>query len=1340
MCFSRQRRTPKLVFGVITYLCLGLASIVGVADVVGTGDGKIHIIPTLSSPSVKNGGTLTISAVVKAEAGIREVVADLGGVETIRLSPSEQTGNEFDKKQTLGLFTAEWIAHDLEEKVYCVSIKVTDLTDHVFVDQSLTFSDPAAGITSPGSTDYPDAGLRQTGFTSLPTNIDFSSGVIDATNGYAYFGTFSYPGRVVKVNLDTGETVGAVSLNYGEDVLTSAVIDASAGYAYFGTYYPNPGRVIKVALGAGDTPPTRVGAITLNAGEYPLPSAVIDPSAGYAYFGTDTYPGQVVKIALGAGSTPPTRVSSVTLLSDEFRLRSAAIDTTNGYAYFGAFAVPGKVVKIALGSGSNPPTRVGRLTLLSGDGSITDAAAIDTANGYAYFGTDTSPGKVVKVSLGVGANLPTRVGALTLGSGEQGIQSAVLDLSTGYGYFGLSTNPSKVVKVALGAGSNPPSRVAAADYPLGYGGFEAGVIDPAHGYAYFGDSRNPAGVAKVLLGVGSNPPVFEDRFICYGGENSLSCAVIDATAGYVYFGTCTSSPSNIVKVAWRGYPDPRRIGAVTMNQDEPLRCAVIDPSAGYAYFGTETFPGKVIKVALGVGDDPPSRIGTLTLGSGEDYLQSAVIDVEAGYAYFGTGTSPGQVVKVALGSGSNPPTRVDSLTLDTDENWLGSAVIDPAQGYAYFGTEFSNVVVKVALGAGPASPTRIGAATLDPNEDGLSSAVIDPAARYAYFSAGYSPSYIVKIALGAGANPPYRVGAVTLDPDEISVRSAIINPDNGCAYFGTWTSPGRVVKVGLGVGDDPPTRKGGFQVLYGYENLECAVFDSLYGHALFGTLDSPAQVIQLHTTIQNAIRMTKLNLSESAILNDIRFYSHVADGNVRLGIYQQTGNTLDLLWESASLVNSASADWLIAPIASGTPSSLSLPPDTYWLAWQTNSLKDVAGYAQGSPGDGLSYPNNYGAFLSNINVSSCESSSAQWSLYITYDVPTPTNTSTPTNTYTPSSTPTQTDTATVTSTPTETPIPTDTPTFTNTDTPTVTPTPTITDTPTMTSTSTPTFTPTSTMEPDIDVSTALLEFGFRNAGNGPTTPKTVIITNVGNATLEIMVPPTIMGPDSAHFHITDGFEMASLIPGATHPVSIIFDPLSWGLKSAYLQIMSTDPDEPEVNVDVSGSGTEEFIPTDTFLVTPDLGATIQSCTYSERRPQLVIQPGDFTPGPDVEVQIGDPEGSPPNSTFFSFNLDDSRIAVEQTLSLCLPFYESDFSGLLTFTGDFATDEAMVRDQLQVYEYIDPDVYHPVLPASSYDVSRIDEVTGEWRLCVEVSSFSTYGVAEQGLYVDTWDVY
>ena len=59
-------------------------------------------------------------------------------------------------------------------------------------------------------------------------------------------------------------------------------------------------------------------------------------------------------------------------------------------------------------------TRVAALTLNTGEDGGLFSAVIDTANGFAYFGTWTSPGIVVKVRL----SDFTRVAALTL-NGER---------------------------------------------------------------------------------------------------------------------------------------------------------------------------------------------------------------------------------------------------------------------------------------------------------------------------------------------------------------------------------------------------------------------------------------------------------------------------------------------------------------------------------------------------------------------------------------------------------------------------------------------------------------------------------------------------------------------------------------------------------------------------------------------------------------------------------------------------------------------------------------------------------------------------------------------------------
>jgi len=879
-------------------------------EAIGSGDGRIHVIPSIAPYSLKNGETLTVTAIVRSERPVASVTADLAGLATVTLQPNQRLGG-VSAEGTTGIWTAEWVASGLEEKVYAATLTVTDTTGHSWTDHSLTFSDPAAGHSTPGTTAYPRGEMKRLGAETLPNESDLGCVVMDPVSGYAYFGTGTSPGRVVKVALGSSSNpptrVGSITLQAGEDYLRCAVIDTANGYAYFGSGYafpggrvvkvalgvgsnpptrvgalilqPDedrlacavidtangyayfgretyndgvPGRVIKVALGAGSNPPTRVGALTLDAGEDRLLSAVIDAASGYAYFGTNTIPGRVVKISLGEGSNPPTRVGSVTLGVDENALISAVIDPAKGYAYFGTNTIPSRVVKVSLGNDDDPPTRVGSTILNAGEDSLW-RAVIDVASDYAYFASYTIPGRVVKVSLGSGSNLPTRIGAISLNGDEDRLYSAAIDATNGYAYFGTNTSPGRVVKVALEEGSNPPTRAGGLTLVYGEAVFTSAVIDPDNGYAYFGSDTSPGRVVKMALGGGSNPPTRVGAVTLEAGEERLKSAVIDAANGYAYFGSDTL-PGRVIKVALgQGNGPPTRVGAVTLDTGEnSLYSAVMDPANGYAYFGTMTSPGRVVKVALGEGSTPPTRAGALTLEAGEGSFGCAVIDTANGYAYFGRlgyylDSVPGHIVKVALGEGSKPPTRVGAVTLESDENSLGCAVIDPANGYAYFGTLVSTTVstpgrvVKVALGEGSSPPMRAGAVTLEAGETLLTCAVIDPSKGYACFgvSRGSGPSRVVKVALGNGSNPPTRTGALTLDADEQYLYSAVIDPANGCAYVATSgrysnRSLERVVKVSLGSAANPFERTGAVTFKYGVASMTCAVVDAANGYAYFG--------------------------------------------------------------------------------------------------------------------------------------------------------------------------------------------------------------------------------------------------------------------------------------------------------------------------------------------------------------------------------------------------------------------------------------------------------------------------------------------------------------------------
>ncbi|HWY28100.1 MAG TPA: hypothetical protein VNW25_02460, partial [Candidatus Sulfotelmatobacter sp.] len=117
-------------------------------------------------------------------------------------------------------------------------------------------------------------------------------------------------------------------------------------------------------------------------------------------------------------------------------LSAAVIDSANGFAYFGTSegVIPAAILKIRLAD----LTLAATLPLNPGEFSV--GAAVMDSNGFAYFGIrapsfpPVSPGSVVKVRLSDFA----RVGTLNLGSVPGGayIQSAVIDSHSGLAYFG----------------------------------------------------------------------------------------------------------------------------------------------------------------------------------------------------------------------------------------------------------------------------------------------------------------------------------------------------------------------------------------------------------------------------------------------------------------------------------------------------------------------------------------------------------------------------------------------------------------------------------------------------------------------------------------------------------------------------------------------------------------------------------------------------------------------------------------------------------------------------------------------------------------------------------------
>jgi hypothetical protein len=179
-----------------------------------------------------------------------------------------------------------------------------------------------------GTGNNPPTRVGSITFPAGEDHLDFAA--IDTSTGYAYLGTSftgavledTTPGKIVKVRLNPGNMtptrIGSITVP--PKYFTSGGIDPNTHFLYIGNDLTFPAsHVLQVATGQGDTLPTLVDTIQLTpgtthytfatrphspdptlAGEIYIQSGVIDPTAGYLYFGTDTQPGQIIKVAIPA--------------------------------------------------------------------------------------------------------------------------------------------------------------------------------------------------------------------------------------------------------------------------------------------------------------------------------------------------------------------------------------------------------------------------------------------------------------------------------------------------------------------------------------------------------------------------------------------------------------------------------------------------------------------------------------------------------------------------------------------------------------------------------------------------------------------------------------------------------------------------------------------------------------------------------------------------------------------------------------------------------------------------------------------------------------------------------
>ena len=398
---------------------------------------------------------------------------------------------------------------------------------------------------------------------------------------YAYYGTHTRPGRIVKVDLATLTVVGAIDLFLGEDYLASVVTDGT--HAYFGTI-TSPGRVIKVLLDGGTCASgvacgglERVGAIELQSGEDELWTAISDGT--YALFGAYVDPGVLVRIrmdgatcAVGATCGGMERVDALAFGPTSGPGYPWPAIVESGFAYVGLYMSPAQIVKIDLAS----RTVVGVIELPAGD---EWPASVVSDGTHAYFGTDTGPGRVIKVQLdgatcaaGVTCGGMEHVASVPLDPGEDHLYAAAhIGASV---YFTTYTDPGRVVQLDAAT----MTRVGALGLAAGESYLTPGLVNGSS--LLFGTDTTPGRVVEVRIvdvsGRSTRPEATS------GDGPTVACEPSPARAGEVV--TCEVSG---------GHPDSEILWRAAHNPTIAEAGVMIGPD------GSGTFSFRVPVAALG---------------------------------------------------------------------------------------------------------------------------------------------------------------------------------------------------------------------------------------------------------------------------------------------------------------------------------------------------------------------------------------------------------------------------------------------------------------------------------------------------------------------------------------------------------------------------------------------------------------------------------------------------------------------------------------------------------------------------------------------------------------------
>lgn len=861
-----------------------------------------------------------------------------------------------------------------------------------------------AGLSTPGTTAYVDPGFRKIGYVQdMQPPRTVVSAAYDQGSGAVVLCQRGDLGLGHVTRIEPG--VGAAAPGRGPSALLQwsdwnpvcAVIDPAGGRIFVGTH-SEPPRIIKFETGSGMQQPRRLSTLVLQPGETLGAGAVVDPTGEYAYFPTAA---GLLKVALGVGDAPMTRIGITPGMG---AVPVGLVDPATRHAFFAA--APRTVYKFSLGTGSALPTLLGTLTLDATE-STPQAGVLDSAGGHAYIGMGWN--RVVKVALGAGDALPTRVGAVDVPGGE--FVGAVLDPDHPVAHFVRAAssypNPHRITSVAIGAGSAPPSAIGDLSLPNTGSKPTRAVLLPGTRYllATFADS-----VSKFDLGDGSGSPSLVSSGVINEDNGYTWLAGIDKKWGYAYYLNSDyfyGISSRLLKVRLGGPSDPpRRVGALMLDDADPMtRTLAVDEEGGYIYVGTNDDPARVLKIRIGEGDDPGEVVSEFSLLPADDYAWDIQVDQTHGHLYILAGGAqgwppPSKVIKYSLGVGDAAPTRLGECVLN-DDIWgahllldpVGQQILIPCNSLSFL----DNGMHVMKMGSGDNPPTYFGVTQEGVQFNYVSEWMrhfVDAAGRRAYLTLDDPSQTILKYDLGDGSSLPTFIGATPTAASSWAFGSRIgenwiFDQAEGKGYlsFNPDGSEGfpAMAKLHLGALNDPVSLEATIVHNGPDDIVDGGVHDATNGvaHYIARGWDGEILLVGTDEGQRSFLKGTRFTMPEWGAVTEMRFHSHEAAGNVRLALYDN-GSPRRRVWESGVVANTADDADLVVPISSGTPAVLSLPAGTYWAAWQVDTRAAVPSYTAGAAGSGFTLTQFFGPMPPDLSNPDIVATNQNWTQYITY--------------------------------------------------------------------------------------------------------------------------------------------------------------------------------------------------------------------------------------------------------------------------------------------------------------------------------------------------------------------